>query len=92
MTFLDSLTAKLGLEDELTFGKHKGKTIEKVCEDTPYYIQWCLENVSDFTLDPMANAFYVACLRDEVEESENTRLRNRRSNAFLRGEDDPHLC
>lgn len=34
----------LGLEDELPFGKHKGKTIEYLLVEEIGYITWLLEN------------------------------------------------
>lgn len=34
----------LKLEDVLTFGKHKGKTVEYVIEHYPKYVNWCLDN------------------------------------------------
>ena len=41
----------LDLDHKLTFGKHKGKTIEDVLEDDPRYLRWCMENIDDFELD-----------------------------------------
>jgi hypothetical protein len=35
----------------LTFGKHKGKTIQEVMKCEPNWIHWALENVPDFRLN-----------------------------------------
>lgn len=34
----------LGLNDTLTFGRHKGKTVDQVARSTPSYIHWMWEN------------------------------------------------
>ena len=34
----------LKLDDEMTFGKHKGKQVEDLVEDDPSYIRWLVEN------------------------------------------------
>ena len=37
------------LDDDLTFGKHKGKQVEDVVQDEPDYIRWLMENgAADF--------------------------------------------
>lgn len=39
----------MGLEDEFTFGKHKGEQLEDVIHDDPQYIEWLImEGVADF--------------------------------------------
>lgn len=40
--------AKIGLKDQLGFGKHAGDTFADVMDDDPEYISWCMENVDDF--------------------------------------------
>lgn len=42
----------LTTESKLTFGKHKGYTIEYVLYEAPEYLVWASENVSFFKLDP----------------------------------------
>lgn len=34
----------MGLQDEFTFGKHRGQQLEDVIEDDPGYIEWCVGN------------------------------------------------
>jgi uncharacterized protein (DUF3820 family) len=41
----------LDLDHVLTFGRHRGRTIEDVLEDDPRYLLWVCENVDDFELD-----------------------------------------
>ena len=40
-----------GVNNILTFGKYRGKTILQVIDENPSYIAWCIENVKDFTID-----------------------------------------
>jgi len=42
----------LTTESKLTFGKHKGYTIEYVLYEAPEYLVWASENVKFFKLDP----------------------------------------
>lgn len=35
-------------EDVLTFGKHKGLTIEDVFNEDPQWLEWAMENVEGF--------------------------------------------
>lgn len=42
---------KLKLKDKFPFGKYKDKTLNEVIETNPSYVQWCLDNVNDFSLD-----------------------------------------
>ena len=52
------------LDDELSFGKYKGKTVEEVLEDDPTYLRWCLENVPSFVVDDVLHdAIMSACRR-----------------------------
>jgi hypothetical protein len=39
------------LDTPLRFGKHKGRTVEDVMAEDPYYLFWCLENVESFEVD-----------------------------------------
>lgn len=36
----------LKLDDDMPFGKHKGKQIEDLVEDEPSYIRWLCENAN----------------------------------------------
>ena len=40
--FLENIS--IGLSDKLGFGKYKSKTIKKIIEDDPMYLQWLLDN------------------------------------------------
>lgn len=46
------------LDTPLQFGKHKGRPVEDVLNEDPYYLYWCLENVEHFQVD--------AALQDEI--------------------------
>lgn len=49
-----SARATLGLKDEFTFGKHKGKQVEDVLNDFPNYITWAIsEGVVTFDEEAM---------------------------------------
>ena len=48
------------LTDELTFGKHRGRTVWEVVEEDRSWLTWALENVRGFDLDPEAMAEYDA--------------------------------
>lgn len=52
MTRKELLNIK-GINDVFTFGKFKGKTILEVLENKPSYIVWCIENIKNFTIDPV---------------------------------------
>ena len=41
----------LQLEDQLDFGKYKGKTIQEVYSIDPNYLMWLNENSEDFVID-----------------------------------------
>ena len=45
------------LTDELTFGKHKGMTVEDVISEDSDYMNWVVENVEWFRLDKEAEKF-----------------------------------
>jgi len=55
------------LDTIITFGTHKGKTIEYLCDEHPDYIDWCMENIKEFELDNEAYAYWEA----EFEQFEN---------------------
>ena len=42
---------KYKLSDKMLFGKHNGRTIGAILASHPEYINWCLNNVSDFEVD-----------------------------------------
>lgn len=39
------------LNDTMPFGKHKGRKIGSILSTHPEYIDWCLNNLSDFDID-----------------------------------------
>lgn len=43
------------LKTKLIFGKHKGKTLEKILNLDPLYIEWCINNINDFNLNKEAH-------------------------------------
>lgn len=45
------MSEPLDLDDTVTFGKHKGLTVEDVMEVDPGWLKWAMENVDDFELD-----------------------------------------
>ena len=50
----EAVTKKYTLNDTLTFGKYRGKTLKAVLTRDAHYIQWCLDNISNFSLDEQA--------------------------------------
>lgn len=40
----------LGLDDEMPFGKHKGKQISDLLDDDPRYLLWAYNEIPDFAL------------------------------------------
>lgn len=48
----------VGLNDFFTFGKHKGESVGLVIEEDPSYIQWCLDEVKNFSLQPEAEDLF----------------------------------
>ena len=54
------------LTDKLTFGKHKGETIQDVCDNNVTYIEWALETIDTFELDDEAMGYYEACLEEHL--------------------------
>jgi hypothetical protein len=49
-----------GLDDELTFGKHKGRTIREVIDEDRGWLVWLLENSDRFALNAAAQAEFDA--------------------------------
>jgi len=45
----DNIVTKYNLNDELRFGKYKGKTILEIIKESPSYIKWCGDNVEGFS-------------------------------------------
>jgi hypothetical protein len=45
----------LKLTDALTFGKHKGETIQEVLDDAPDYLAWAIDEIDWFELDSQAD-------------------------------------
>lgn len=84
MAWDDDLIKGMKLSDRLTFGKHKGKTLEEVCEMAPSYVDWALENGAISALDGEARAHFEACLEDEQRE----RSRRRRNRGWSDFEED----
>lgn len=42
------------LQDILAFGRYKGQKLGRVITNDAHYIQWCITNVSDFSMDEPA--------------------------------------
>lgn len=40
------------MQETIWFGKHKGKSVKEVVENSPSYALWAHENVRGFTLSP----------------------------------------
>lgn len=56
------------LSDPLTFGKHRGRTLEQVIHGDPQYIRWCLRTIEWFEIDKPAVIELLNTL-DEPSES-----------------------
>ena len=55
---IDTIGKKaMGLDDEFTFGKHKGETLEEVIDSAPSYVFWCLENIDTFRITEEAREY-----------------------------------
>ena len=39
-----------GFNDELRFGKYKGKLVSEVLKEDPSYIRWALDNIPSFAV------------------------------------------
>lgn len=57
----------LGVNDEFQFGKYKDEEVGVIIRAEPTYIQWCLENIETFHLDPDALILLEAIV-DEAED------------------------
>lgn len=44
----------LGLDDEMPFGKHKGKRISEIIDESPHYLAWANDEIPDFALSDEA--------------------------------------
>jgi len=58
-------TKKFSLSDKLTFGKHKGCTIEEIIEDDPGYLEWAIDEIEWFELDEVAARKLEKNLRED---------------------------
>lgn len=43
-----------GLNDQLTFGKHKGQTIRQILQSDSNYLLWCVEKMDRFAMSDEA--------------------------------------
>lgn len=43
-----------GLNDQLTFGKHKGQTIRQILQSDSNYLLWCVEKLNRFAMSDEA--------------------------------------
>ena len=68
---MDKKTFKL--TDELTFGKHKGTSVEDVISEDSGYMNWVVENVEWFKLDKEAQSFLDQCLDIQDERNHDPR-------------------
>ena len=41
----------IGILDTIPFGKYKGLTLESVYKQDPQYVQWMINNVSNYKID-----------------------------------------
>lgn len=46
-----NMAKKYALHDILTFGKYRGRTLRQVLSKDAKYVQWCLGNVHNFSMD-----------------------------------------
>ncbi len=53
------------VNDVLSFGKHKGETLDEVIVEDPKYIAWCTDEIDGFELDEEAMQLLEASLRSE---------------------------
>ena len=53
---IERLYPVIGVDDELTFGKHKGKLLGEVIEHDPAWIKWAIENIATFEVSDEALA------------------------------------
>ena len=67
--FLRVNTQVFGIDDDLTFGAHKGRDLGSVISMEPSYIVWALDNVEWFTIDDEAQK-----MLDDVLESEGDQM------------------
>ncbi len=59
--------AVYSLADYLIFGKYKGRSIQVIIETDPQYLQWCVDNIPDFTLDGQTKKILQENLREAHE-------------------------
>ena len=55
-----------GMADVVTFGKHRGRTIEWLIINARDYVVWCQDNIQGFELDPRAEQWFRDSEVDEV--------------------------
>ena len=59
-------------DDELTFGKYRGRTVAWVLREDPQYIQWCVENVTWFDIDPSTEEIMKEALESHKDRKTST--------------------
>lgn len=55
------------LSDVLDFGKHQGRRVEEAIEEDPGWVQWCIDNVDNFTLSRGAMLFLKECTEESLD-------------------------
>ena len=56
------------LTDKITFGKHKGETLEEVILSNPTYIEWALDEIDSFEIDDEAMGKYQTSIDDHYDD------------------------
>ncbi len=54
------MSKRYSLQDILTFGKYRGKTLRHVLTQDANYIKWCLDNIRNFSMDESAWNFAIS--------------------------------
>lgn len=54
------MSKRYSLQDILTFGKYRGKTLRHVLIQDANYVKWCLDNTHNFSMDETAWDFAIS--------------------------------
>lgn len=52
------------LNSKFTFGMYKGKKVSSVINSNPRYVEWCVDHVKFFKLDPKAHNRLMERIQD----------------------------
>ena len=61
-------------EIEITFGKHKGKTLKELCKEDMYYVMWLAGVTTKFSLKPEVQEAYRRIEQTNKEIIEAARI------------------